>query len=102
MQTPDAVLDQLESQSSRRALMAFLRHRSELWDPAIVEGLYERVVRELSNEAGTASAFEVATRIGISRATARRYLEYLEERGQVALEPRYGGAGRPEHRYRLR
>ncbi|HLG74593.1 MAG TPA: response regulator [Chloroflexota bacterium] len=62
----------------------------------------ERVIAELSNEAGAASALEVAARIGISRATARRYLEYLEERGQAALELRYGAAGRPEHRYRLR
>ena len=45
MQTPGAVLDQLGSQSSRRALMTFLRHRPQLWDPAVVEDLYERVVR---------------------------------------------------------
>lgn len=48
------------------------------------------------------SAAEVAARIGASRITARRYLEYLAEAGLVDRLPRYGGAGRPEHEYRWR
>jgi response regulator of citrate/malate metabolism len=48
------------------------------------------------------SAAEVAERIGASRITARRYLEYLAEAGLVSRLPRYGGAGRPEHEYRWR
>jgi CHAT domain-containing protein len=39
------LIDQLGSQSSRRAMVAFLRHQPQLWDPAVVESLYERVVR---------------------------------------------------------
>lgn len=46
------------------------------------------------------SAVEVAERAGLSRGTARRYLEYLESLGSVELSLRYGAAGRPEHRYR--
>jgi response regulator of citrate/malate metabolism len=48
------------------------------------------------------SAAEVAERIGASRITARRYLEYLADGGLVDRLPRYGGAGRPEHEYRWR
>lgn len=48
------------------------------------------------------SAAEVAERIGASRITARRYLEYLTDGGLVDRLPRYGGAGRPEHEYRWR
>lgn len=48
------------------------------------------------------SAAEVAARIGASRITARRYLEYLAEAGLVDRLPRYGGTGRPEHEYRWR
>jgi len=48
------------------------------------------------------SAAEVAERIGASRITARRYLEYLAETGLVDRLPRYGSAGRPEHEYRWR
>ena len=39
-------------------------------------------------------------RAGISRGTARRYLEYLESLGSVELTLRYGATGRPEHLYR--
>jgi response regulator of citrate/malate metabolism len=48
------------------------------------------------------SAAEVAARIGASRITARRYLEYLAEAGLVDRLPRYGAPGRPEHEYRWR
>jgi response regulator of citrate/malate metabolism len=46
------------------------------------------------------SAAEVAERVGVSRVTSRRYLDYLSRRGLVALVMRYGLQGRPEHRYR--
>jgi response regulator of citrate/malate metabolism len=48
------------------------------------------------------SASEVADRLGISRATAQRYLADMVRRGLVELDLNYGGPGRPEHRYRLR
>lgn len=47
------------------------------------------------------SAAEVAERVGISRATAQRYLTYLERHEVVVLHLRYGATGRPEHRYRM-
>ncbi len=46
------------------------------------------------------SAAEVAETVGISRATAQRYLTYLERHGVLKLQLRYGVTGRPEHRYR--
>lgn len=49
---------------------------------------------------GDLSASEVAERVGISRATAQRYLAHLEHEGILVLQLRYGSAGRPEHRYR--
>ena len=47
------------------------------------------------------SAAELADRVGISRATAQRYLSTLAETGTVRLRLRYGATGRPEHRYEL-
>jgi response regulator of citrate/malate metabolism len=41
----------------------------------------------------------VAGRCGLSRVTARRYLEHLAVEGVVTLSMRYGGTGRPEHLY---
>jgi response regulator of citrate/malate metabolism len=46
------------------------------------------------------SANEVATVLGASRVTARRYLEYLAEAGLASRQARYRGAGRPELEYR--
>lgn len=54
-------------------------------------------VREADQEV---SAVEIADRAGVSRGTARRYLEYLASLGSVELTLRYGAAGRPEHLYR--
>jgi response regulator of citrate/malate metabolism len=49
---------------------------------------------------GEVTAIDVAERAGISRGTARRYLEYLASLGSVELALRYGATGRPEHLYR--
>jgi response regulator of citrate/malate metabolism len=61
----------------------------------------DAVVSALRSRNGL-SAAEAADRIGASRITARRYLEYLAGAGLVDRVPRYGGAGRPEHEYRWR
>jgi response regulator of citrate/malate metabolism len=50
-----------------------------------------------SSEAMTAQA--IAEAIGVSRATAQRYLSDLARAGRVDLTLRYGTTGRPEHRY---
>ncbi|MEB4615535.1 response regulator [Leucobacter sp. M11] len=47
-----------------------------------------------------ASAAELALIVGMSRVSVRRYLEFLVAIGDAELTPRYGQAGRPEHRYR--
>ncbi|MGY1839704.1 MULTISPECIES: response regulator [unclassified Modestobacter] len=61
----------------------------------------DRVVAALRGGDGL-SATELAALVGVSRITARRYLEYLAESGVADRVPRYGGAGRPEHEYRWR
>ncbi|MEV6256432.1 response regulator [Nocardia sp. NPDC051911] len=51
-------------------------------------------------DAGTPlSAGEVASAIGISRATAQRYLAALVAGGAVRMSLRYGSTGRPEQEY---
>jgi two-component system CitB family response regulator len=60
-------------------------------------GLVVDSVREAGDEM---TAVDVAEQAGISRGTARRYLEYLASLGSIELSLRYGAAGRPEHLYR--
>ena len=45
------------------------------------------------------SASECAEQVGISRVSARRYLEHFVETGRATVRLQYGG-GRPERRYR--
>lgn len=60
-------------------------------------------VRSVLAESDTPlTASEVAGRAGVSRVTARRYLEHLAVEGDVELSMRYGGTGRPEHLYSRR
>lgn len=58
-----------------------------------------RAVRDALGASGTdLSAQETAELVGVSRVSARRYLEHLHGLGEVRVELRYG-AGRPERRY---
>ena len=60
-------------------------------------------VREALQAAGDAmTAAEIADAVGVSRATAQRYLADLARAGRVELTLRYGATGRPEHRYAWR
>lgn len=47
------------------------------------------------------SAEELASGVGISRVTCRRYLEYLLNEGQLQMELSYISVGRPIHRFTL-
>lgn len=47
------------------------------------------------------SAADVADQLGVSRATAQRYLADMVRRGVLDLVLNYGSTGRPEHRYRI-
>jgi response regulator of citrate/malate metabolism len=49
---------------------------------------------------GELSAAECAERVGVSRVSARRYLEHFVAAGRAAVRLQYGGGGRPERRYR--
>lgn len=61
--------------------------------------LIERTLREAD---GSLSATECAGLTGVSRVSARRYLEYFHTVGSVEVSLRYGATGRPERRYRYR
>ncbi|MGS3184868.1 response regulator [Aeromonas taiwanensis] len=67
--------------------------------PKGIDGItLQRVLAALAAEG--ASAEEIGTRIGVSRTTARRYLEFLVGQQLASPELEYGTVGRPERRYR--
>jgi response regulator of citrate/malate metabolism len=58
------------------------------------------LVLDAVRSAGEVSAAECADAVGISRVSARRYLEHYLSAGALQLRLQYG-AGRPERRYRV-
>ena len=60
----------------------------------------EAVAKALRSSGETLSASECAEAVGISRVSARRYLEHFASFGQADVTLRYGTTGRPERRYR--
>ncbi|MCI4660048.1 response regulator [Cryobacterium zhongshanensis] len=60
------------------------------------------VYKSIGSGSAGLSASDIAAQVGISRATAQRYLTQLEHIGAVKLQLRYGQTGRPEHRYSIR
>ena len=59
----------------------------------------ELVSEALASSEESRSARDIAESVGLSRVSARRYLEFLEGAGKARVELRYGGAGRPENLY---
>ena len=57
------------------------------------------VLQALTEADGPMSAAEVATAIGVSRATAQRYLAGLATSNEVTVGLRYGTTGRPEQEF---
>ncbi|MEU2617652.1 response regulator [Streptomyces sp. NPDC007157] len=60
----------------------------------------ERVTVALRESEEGLTAAALAEHVGISRITARRYLEHLVEAGTAGRSPLYGQVGRPELVYR--
>lgn len=62
-------------------------------------GTLQAVLDLVHDADGGRSASEAAAGLGLSRVTARRYLEHLERIGRVRRRARHGGRGRPEQEY---
>jgi len=89
-------------QATVDALLGSLRGSSETQLPKGLNATtLEHVRAALRSAEEPLTASEVAGRSGLSRVTARRYLEHLAIEGAVQLSMRYGGTGRPEHLYSL-
>lgn len=60
------------------------------------------IINFLVGQSEASSAEQVAATVGVSRVTARRYLEYMLEQGQVVRSLDYLTVGRPVHRFKLK
>ncbi|MER6951553.1 response regulator [Nonomuraea sp. NPDC000554] len=81
-------------------VLGTLRGSSEL-PKGMSRDTLDTVAAHLRGHPQGVSAQAVGAAAGVSRVTARRYLEYLVELGLAARFPQYGGVGRPELLYRM-
>jgi len=89
------------SQSDVDQAFASLRAPSELPLPkGLSTSTLDAVKDFMKQQEDAVSATEVMDALGMSRVTARRYLEYLADAGTVSRTARYGAPGRPENEYR--
>ncbi|QQQ79731.1 response regulator [Saccharothrix sp. 6-C] len=79
-----------------------LQHRPRTALPKGLSAVTLKLVHDtLKTTDDDLSAQEVGDRAGLSRVSARRYLEHLVTIGKAEVQPRYGMANRPAHGYRL-
>jgi hypothetical protein len=60
----------------------------------------QRILRETAAAGGDLSAAECAYASGVSRVSARKYLEHFVTTGRAEVRLWYGGTGHPERSYR--
>jgi response regulator of citrate/malate metabolism len=94
-------IGQAEQGDVDRVFGALRTGHNEPLPKGLSDATLELIMRALSQAQSGLAAAAVADAAGVSRVTARRYLDHLCQLGKVELTMRYGGPGRPEHRYRL-
>ncbi len=75
--------------------------RYEALPKGLSDTTLDLIAQALGRSRSGLAAAAVAEAAGVSRVTARRYLDHLCQLGKAELTMRYGSPGRPEHRYRL-
>jgi two-component system CitB family response regulator len=90
-------------QSDIDAIMPRGRAASRQGEPALPKGVdvltLNKVRDFLASAEQSIAASDVGDRLGVSRTTARRYLEYLVSTRELQVDLSYGGVGRPERHY---
>lgn len=71
-------------------------------DDSAINMTYQKIITFIKDKnIEGITAQEVASYLGVSRVTARRYLELMEKSKVLKLEQVYGGIGRPKNVYQL-
>jgi two-component system CitB family response regulator len=97
----DRTLDQADVDRAMRTL-----HQGDHVQAALRKGRSSQtaqlVIAAVRAADAPVTAADLAEQLGLSRATAQRYLSDLAADGRVAVGLRYGSTGRPEHLYSWR
>ncbi len=94
-------IDRAEQGDVDRIFRVLRTARGDTLPKGLSDATLELIVQALGRSRSGLPAAAVAEEAGVSRVTARRYLDHLCQLGRAELTMRYGSPGRPEHRYRL-
>ena len=94
-------IGQAEQGDVDRIFGALRSGRNEPLPKGLSDATLDLIIQVLGRAQSGLAAAAVAEAAGVSRVTARRYLDHLCQLGRAELAMRYGGPGRPEHRYQL-
>ena len=97
-----SVPDQVTSQADVDRVLAPARQLVNRLPKGLSQETADLVTAALRAAPDNLSAAECAEKVGISRVSARRYLEFFAAQGQAEVSLRYGTTGRPERRYTWR
>ena len=90
---------QIDNTGIEEALQALRPDPQPTAPTSVASPTKDLVLHTILEATAPLSAGQVATAIGISRATAQRYLADLAGKGTVQMRLRYGTTGRPEQEY---
>lgn len=96
-----ASLGRAEQGDVDRIFRALRTAHSEPLPKGLSDATLDLISQALKRSGSGLAAAAVAEAAGVSRVTARRYLDHLCQLGKAELTMRYGSPGRPEHRYRF-
>ncbi len=96
-----AKMDSADQGEVDRVFAALRTSRRAELPKGLSDATLELIIQTLDQSRSGLTAAAVADAAGLSRVTARRYLDYLCRLSMAGVTMRYGGPGRPEHRYQL-
>jgi response regulator of citrate/malate metabolism len=99
--------DEIDQSLVDRYVYQDLQAKTETSNRIMMKGFSQHTFDKVNEaieswEKETFTAEEIAKEIGVSRITARRYLDYLEREGKLEIEFEYGKVGRPQNKYKLK
>ena len=72
----------------------------DMLEKGMSEKTYNAILEAIKAMDAPTTAEELGDKLGISRVSVRRYLEFMEGRGILEMKPIYGKKGRPQHLFK--
>ncbi|MBR4159318.1 MAG: response regulator [Spirochaetia bacterium] len=72
----------------------------DMLDKGMSEKTYNAILEAIKAMDAPTTAEELGDKLGISRVSVRRYLEFMEDKGILEMKPIYGKKGRPQHLFK--